>query len=599
MSIGEFLAGAGQVGGAIRRTQAEIRDARFRQLQMEKANRNQQMVTQLSGAMRAAGLQYTPLTPGAKMDVEDVPADKPAAPANKAAAPPTAAPAAAAPAARGPKTTYTPPSVPSATAVPGANVPISGGAGTPNLAGGPGTDTLRLAPPGVSQGIEYLTPEERAEKARLDKLFAGKPAFDAYAGNNPYGSVPSRIQSEAQRNLQEVMRPRYKELQAKEAKASAKARTVADEFNRLLGLENEARSLGITLPTPVAAAPATPAPTASSDTQFIYPVNAGVRPPEAGPAAGDVSPAAPTTPQEVVQSETVASQAPVPEVTKKKLEFYLADPTVITQDMQKALNKREELVRYANIMLSSNTEQGIQGFLQIKSQIDAIDDGMIELQGMQGIQELTDQNDPRRLAAVMSQVTGNRLAIQPRSDGTYNIVAAPGTPQQQVIEGAEGISGNGVAVHAMRRFSPVYRAQEIADNREAEKLRIKNYFDLQLEGAKASYKLQDTVTGKMYDMNIKQAEIMGKIYAEYVKNQGKVSAAMITAGGKLGLKPATGAMDAEGNPILLFTTNDGNVLRYAPEKVAKTGGGWFSDEINNIYPEHLVPVPGLTLPRGQ
>jgi hypothetical protein len=267
--------------------------------------------------------------------------------------------------------------------------------------------------------------------------------------------------------------------------------------------------------------------------------------------------------------------------------------------MQKALNKREELVRYANIMLSSNTEQGIQGFLQIKSQIDAIDDGMIELQGMQGIQELTDQNDPRRLAAVMSQVTGNRLAIQPRSDGTYNIVAAPGTPQQQVIEGAEGISGNEVAVHAMRRFSPVYRAQEIADNREAEKLRIKNYFDLQLEGAKASYKLQDTVTGKMYDMSIKQAEIMGKIYAEYVKNQGKVSAAMITAGGKLGLKPATGATDAEGNPILLFTTNDGNVLRYTPEKVAKTGGGMFSDEINNIYPEHLVPVPGLTLPRGQ
>jgi hypothetical protein len=595
-----------------------MRAARLDQLRMEEANRAQQMYDQLAGQMRAGGLSYKPLKLGPELPVEDVPADKPvakkpSAPAKRSSgskpATPSTAPASAT---RGPKTTYTPRAVPSATAVPGANAPLSGGAGTTNLGGGSGTDRLEptVSRPGAKQGIDYLTPQEEAELAKLDGLFKN-PAFGStpqpglsYAAFRSYGAPADAPQ--AVQDLRSRMRPRYDELRAKQATASAKARTAGETFVTQLGLENEARARGIQLPTPAAPAPAASAaaPAAASDTQYIYPVpTAGVTPPEAraatAPVQPTVSPAAPTTPQEVVQSETTASQAPVPEAVKKKVNYYTADPTKIPYEMQRALDKREELVRYANIMLASRTGQGVQAFLQIKQQIDAIDTGMIELQGMQGIEELTSNNDPRRLAAVMSQVTGNRLAIQPRSDGTYNIVAAPGTPQQQVIEGAEGISANEVAVHAMRRFSPTYRAQEIADNRETEKLRIKNYFDMQLEGAKASYKLQDTVTGKMYDMNIKQAEIMGKIYAEYVKNQGKISAAMVTAGGKLGLKPAPGATDAEGNPILLFTDNGGNVLRYTPEKVVKTGGGMFSDETVNIFPDQLVPVSGLTLPQGQ
>ena len=547
MSIGEFIAGAGQVGGAIRKTQAELRDARFKQLQLEEANRTQQMYNQLAGQMQAAGLDYKGLSPGAKLSVVDVPAEKPVAkkpavPAKKAGGSKPATPSTAAPAARGPKTTYTPPAVPSATAVPGANPPLSGGEGTINLSGGPGADRLAQ----TTDRPEIFSPEQTAF----------------------YGSVWDAIKSGV---------------------TSATTRLGAGAVSPygVGGMPPPPQTRGAPTAAPTPATPATPAaaPSAApSDTQFIYPVNAGVTPPEARAAApvqpsGDVSPAAPKTPKEIVQSETTASQAPVPEAVKKKVEFYLADPTVITQDMQKALNKREELVRYANIMLASRTGQGVQAFLQIKQQIDAIDDGMIELQGMQGIQELTDQNDPRRLAAVLSQVSGNRLAIQPRSDGTYNIVAAPGTPQQQVIEGAEGISANEVAVHAMRRFSPTYRAQEIADNRTIQMKVAEAQLQANLEGVKAGYEYKKFMDGKFIDVGVEEAKLMNALQVAHMNNQGKITAAMAKAAGAQGMKLHNAA---DGS---LFGEKAGSIYLFTPKETTVVEDKW-------IGPDVTIETPG-------
>lgn len=552
MAIGDFLAGAGRVGAGMRQAQSEIRAARLEQLRMEEANRVQRMYEQLDQQMRQGGLKYKGVTPGETMDLEVVEAKKPSTPTKKPAVPKPAAPSTApAPTAPTPAATANVRAALSAiqqgkepTTPP---APISGGEGTTALGGGAGSD--RLEPAGVptrptGPGYDpYGRANQQFPNFSLTQLLGGNPPAATPAAASVTGTQPTEA-----------------EIAEMDARRLAEARA-----------------------------------------------QAGVTPPEAGPApaaaaataqpTGDVSPATPRTPQEVVATEADVAQLEIPQQTLTRANFYLGDPTMITRDMQRAMDKREELVRYANIMLASRTAQGLQAFLQMKSQIDTIDDGMIELQGMQGIQELNDYNDPRRLAGVLSEVTGGRLAIQPRTDGTYNIVAAPGTPNQTVIH--EGVSTDELAVHAMRRFSPAYRAQEIADNREIEMLRTKTQLEANLEGVKAGYKRQDTVTGKMYDMNIKQAEIMGKIYAEYVKNQGKISAAMVTAGGKLGLKPATGATDAQGNPILLFTTNDGKVLRYEPTRTEETGGGMFSDPTVNIFPEQLVPVPGLTLPQGQ
>lgn len=551
MAIGDFLAGAGRVGAGMRKAQNEIRAARLEQLRMEEANRVQRMYEQLDQQMRQGGLKYKGVTPGETMDLEVVEAKKPSTPTKKPAVPKPAAPSTA----------------PAPTPAASANVmealsaiqqgkepttppaPISGGGGTTTLGGGAGND--RLEPAGVptrptGPGYDpYGRANQQFPNFSLTQLLGGNPPAATPAATSATGTQPTEA-----------------EIAEMDARRLAEARA-----------------------------------------------QAGVTPPEAGPApaaaaataqpTGDVSPATPRTPQEVVATEADVAQLEIPQQTLTRANFYLGDPTMITRDMQRAMDKREELVRYANIMLASRTAQGLQAFLQMKSQIDTIDDGMIELQGMQGIQELNDYNDPRRLAGVLSEVTGGRLAIQPRSDGTYNIVAAPGTPNQTVIH--EGVSTNELAVHAMRRFSPAYRAQEIADNREIEMLRAKTQLEANLEGVKAGYKHQDMVIGKMYDMNIQQAKLVNDIYVTYLNNRGRITAAMAKAANNLGVKLFKGGPDANGVERLMAYTPNGQVAEFRPESVEEIDNGFWSANTQVVHPAGWtnIDLPGLTLPQGQ
>ena len=537
MAIGDFLAGAGRVGAGMRKAENEIRAARLDQLRMEEANRVQRMYEQLDQQMRQGGLKYKGVTPGEMMEPVAVEAKKPAAPAKKPAVPKPAAPSTApapTPAAstnvmealsaiqQGREPTATPPA------------PISGGEGTTTLGGGAGND--RLEPAGVptrptGPGYDpYGRANQQFPNISLTQLLGGNPPAVTPAATGVTGAQPTEA-----------------EIAEMDARRLAEAR-----------------------------------------------VQAGVRPPEAGPApaaaaaaaqpTGGVSPATPRTPQEVIATEADVAQLEVPQQTLTRANFYLGDPTMITRDMQRAMDKREELVRYANIMLASRTAQGLQAFLQMKSQIDTIDDGMIELQGMQGIQELNDYNDPRRLAGVLSEITGGRLAIQPRTDGTYNIVAAPGTPNQTVIH--EGVSTNELAVHAMRRFSPAYRAQEIADNREIEMLRAKTQLEANLEGVKAGYEYKKYMDGRAIDVSIEEAKLISAINVANVNSNGKITAAMIKAAGDQGVKLFNGPGDGS----LWGTKKDGSILLFTPGREEVIQERWLGPDVTTQTRNMFVPI---------
>jgi hypothetical protein len=157
-----------------------------------------------------------------------------------------------------------------------------------------------------------------------------------------------------------------------------------------------------------------------------------------------------------VASPTAPATAPSPveavaeQTRKDPADFYLANPQSIPRDVQVALRKREELVRMANVYQQAG--RGSQ-YVQARNQIMEMDDNLFYLQGMQGLQELTTLNDPRRLSAVWSEAMGTPMRITPRTDGTFNI-----TSGNRLIR--EGVDASTVSDLARSSFDVAFRQQK-------------------------------------------------------------------------------------------------------------------------------------------
>ena len=118
---------------------------------------------------------------------------------------------------------------------------------------------------------------------------------------------------------------------------------------------------------------------------------------------------------------TVSSKVgdlPAPKEQKKIADFYLANPTAINEDTNRAMRQRNELVRLATSY--QNAGMGLE-YTGVRAKIMELDESMYYLQGMQGLNELAVANDPRRLSAVWSRALGQPVGIQPRTDGTFNV----------------------------------------------------------------------------------------------------------------------------------------------------------------------------------
>jgi hypothetical protein len=131
-------------------------------------------------------------------------------------------------------------------------------------------------------------------------------------------------------------------------------------------------------------------------------------------------------------------------------------------------------------------------FMEARAKLMEIDNGMTYLQGMQGLQEFTLANDPRRLAAVWSQYAGVPVGIQPRTDGTFDIVVNGRRTK-------EGVSASDIADSARSAFDQTFRQQKGAASAEYNKERFKSI--LKREEAYAQ----------------QQAEMVKTIYVEQAK----------------------------------------------------------------------------------
>ena len=215
--------------------------------------------------------------------------------------------------------------------------------------------------------------------------------------------------------------------------------------------------------------------------------------PAAAPAAAPVAPApAPAAAPAAAAAPATAT------VVRTDADFYLGNPQSIPYEYQKlsqtyqqvasqaqeqanlVTQQRNETARLAQMYMQSGTSTGIDTAMRMRDVVNNYDiellklkqgvsneqlkvtQGRVYLEGMQGLQELALTNDPRRLASVWSQYAGVPVGIQPRSDGTFNIMVNGKKTK-------EGVTPAELSNNARLAFDQTYRQQQAAAGAEMNK----------------------------------------------------------------------------------------------------------------------------------
>jgi len=308
---------------------------------------------------------------------------------------------------------------------------------------------------------------------------------------------------------------------------------------------------------PVGAAPTAPAPGTVSGT----------------PALGATAPA--PTPEPTPATSILNAPAPTAPQMRQASDFYLANPESIPfeaqqlqtnaqQQLDLLFQQRQSEARLADVYRQSGNAAK---FSEYQNRVFALDQQLLTarqgvtqqmnyLQGMQGIQEFSTANDPRRLAAVWSQYAGVPIGIQPRSDGRYDILVNGKRTK-------EGVSANDVVDSARSGFDAAYRAQKSA--------------------ASSAYSV--ALTKAQLDIMVKRAEQEGAMIKEIFVEQAKGNiqqALEILKQQKYDIKP-TGAGDGT-----LIITPPGGV-----PYIFNSSGRTIEIDGVKITPNAAYPIAGL------
>lgn len=257
------------------------------------------------------------------------------------------------------------------------------------------------------------------------------------------------------------------------------------------------------------------------------------------------------------------TKPPTPAVQKKVSDFYLANPEAIGGDMQRALRQREELTRLAGMYQRSG--MGEQ-YMALRSKIIEMDEGMFYLQGMQGLQDLTLANDPRRLSAVASHYAGTPIAFQPRTDGKYNVFVN-GTMTKEGIDAAD------VSDLARRSFDAGYRQTMAQVSSDVSMKRLDTSLEIMKENAKA------------------YAKMIADVTVEGIKGQNVINQEMAKAKYGMDIKPS-GAADGG---VFIKPSGSTDVFYYNPTPTTIEIDG-VKIESRGAYP--IAGLPSLSWAKG-
>jgi len=156
-------------------------------------------------------------------------------------------------------------------------------------------------------------------------------------------------------------------------------------------------------------------------------------------------------------------------VASVRLDPSLLDPTQLGGLVEQHYQQRQLLMYKAqNARKVAEISGDWTEYDTLRAEIAEKDVSIYEAIGQQGISDLTLNNDPSRISAVLSEFANTKTIVQPRSDGTYNIITN-GRISGEPRTAAE--IGELVQMYS----SPTYRAQSAAN---AQKLT-----EQQIEGA--------------------------------------------------------------------------------------------------------------------
>lgn len=399
----------------------------------------------------------------------------------------------------------------------------------------------------------YQTPNLAGASSAFGKYqFTAGTWVDTYRKENPNTALSNKeiLARRSDPALQErLMRRLTQDNAAALAEANLPANDATLYLAHFLGSKGAKTLLNADANTPVERLPGFAAAVKANPTVLAGKTVGQVAQWAAGQMGGPASSAGTQTAAAAQAGGVTTSAATPAPVRIDPSNFYLADQNMISQDMRVAIQNRQELARIAGMYQQAG--MGEQ-FTQARLKMLDLDNSLLFLQGMQGIQEIALANDPRRLAAVWSQYAGVPIQLQPQTDGNYNVVVNGRVTQRGVPSGTL-IDSARSAFDAEYRKSQAQSMSDIAIERFKSQLRISE------EAAKATLQ------------TAREAQI------ELLKGQNTRAAEIIKQldpNGKLTMLPdqsGRSILQVQGQTIMLDP--GGNPIEGAPEGVVSGPSG--------------------------
>ena len=218
---------------------------------------------------------------------------------------------------------------------------------------------------------------------------------------------------------------------------------------------------------------------------------------------------------------------------------YIQNPSKVGFDMQQAQKTREEAVRAFNLVnrqvadyqrlaeiyrvsgsmdkyfeYKSLAEQAYSNALASRDAVTKLDNSMVYLQGMQGLNDLRFGNNTNRLSQVWSMYSGRDVRIVPRSDGLFNIMMDGETI-------SEGVTQRDVGHLAQLQFDSSYRETVATTASEQSGKLFDHKLDVNLEQIKM-----------LNEVTVEKLKGRVQIYLETLKNMGAEFKAIGDGSGK-------------------------------------------------------------------
>jgi hypothetical protein len=173
------------------------------------------------------------------------------------------------------------------------------------------------------------------------------------------------------------------------------------------------------------------------------------------------------------------------------------DPNKYDAYTQQALVDREFVKRLA--LVSAQTGNPAKA-IELAGRVRSMDMDLYRMAGERGVAEFTRYNDPTRMIGVWSQFTGQKLQVQPRSDGKWDLYA-----NGKML--GEGLTRDDLMGAAQEDMSAKYREGKAT----LKEWVFKKQFETQMDITKEASKQQGQI---MVDTNKINREMVSKIYTD-------------------------------------------------------------------------------------